>query len=350
MDKHISDEAIGDVIEPPTRRALAHNDMPRYQDALNLAKDTWWNLSRMKTAYKFVHDSVADSFRTQTVVGGRSLRKCFEKSDALICDTLQPLYSRYFSKTVGDGLKHHETCHVVFLPVSFQSSNRETVYQLHSMRVLLTGERVETECLPIPLVFRLHAVARLLERSDTATAVIRQVGMDLVGWAAMLRLAEKTSIEELNGMMYLPAFGEGGLLCGHFKPDYALAEGFITTMSVDGVVESAISRDPMETSIFDVSTYYGEALRNDARDTVRHALALWRERHRNVYEKEMADVLWPGRKLTPIRSTDYFSRHAEELEGILAEPYIANTIAKRGYRSAMRRPEQVPSATVPGIL
>lgn len=350
MDQQISEEEIEDVIEPTARRGLAHNDMPRYQDALTLSKDTWWNLSRMKTAYKFVHDSVQNSFRTQGTIGGRSLHKCFEKSDALICDTLQPLYSRYFSKTVGDGLKHHETCHVVFLPVSSQSSNRETVYQLHSMRVLLTGEQVETECIPLPMVFRLHAVARLLERNDTATAVIRQVGMDLVGWAAMLRLAEKTSIEELNGMMYLPAFGEGGLLCGHFKPDYALAEGFITTMSVDGVVESAISRNPMETSTFDASTYYGEALRNDARDTVRHALASWRARNRDVYEKEMADVLWPGRKLTEVRPTDYFSHHAEELEVILAEPCIANTIAKRNYRSVVRRTEQVPSAAVPGML
>ena len=350
MDKQISDDEIEDVIEPTARRGLAHNDMPRYQDALNLAKDAWWNLSRMKTAYKFVQDSVVDSFKTQNAVGGRTLRKCFEKSDALICDTLQPLYSRYFSKTVGDGLKHHETCHVVLLPVSSQSSNRETVYQLHSMRVLLTGDRVETECLPLPLMFRLHAVARLLERNDAATAVIRQVGMDLVGWAAMLRLAEKTSIEELNGMMYLPAFGEGGLLCGHFKPDYALAEGLITTLSVDGVVESVISRDPLETFLFDASTYYGEAIRNDARDNVRRELSRWRERNREAYEREMADILWPGRKLSAVRPTDYYSAHAEELEGILADPYIANTIAKRNFRSAFRQPDQGPSATVPGML
>ncbi|MDW9478707.1 hypothetical protein GOB57_08320 [Sinorhizobium meliloti] len=347
MDKRFSGNA--DVIDPPVRRGLAHNDMPRYQDALDLTKDTWWNLSRMKTAYKFVHDSVVDSFSSKNIVSGRSLRKCFEKSDALICDTLQPLYSRYFTKSVGEGLTHHETCHVVFLPVSAQSSNRETVYQLHSMRVLLTGNRVETECLPLPLVFRLHAVARLLERNGAATAVMRQVGMDLVGWAAMLRLAERTSVEDLNGRMLLPAFGAGGLLCGHFKPDSALAEGFVTTVSGDGIVESAIARDPLETSLFDTSTYYGEALRNEARDTVRSALFGWRERNRAAYDREMADLLWPGRKLSAVRPADYHSRHAEELEGILADPYIAATIAKRSRRGISPRPGTVAPATIPGM-
>jgi hypothetical protein len=350
MDMQNSDGEIADVIDPAAIRGPTHNELPRYKDAINLTKDTWWNLSRMKTAYKFVHDSVANSFKTQNVVGGRTLRKCYEKSDALICDTLQPLYSRYFSKTVGTGLTHHETCHVVYLPVNSQSSNRETVYQLHSMRVLLTGDKIETECLPLPLMFRLHAVARLLERDDTATAVIRQVGMDLVGWATMLRLAEKTSIDELNCMMYLPAFGEGGLLCGHFKPDYALAEGFITTISVDGVVESAVSRDPLEMSLFDASTYYGEAQRNPSRDTVRRELAGWRDRNRVVYEKEMADILWPGRKLTSVNSTDYSSEHADELEEILADPYIAKTISKKSYGSRARQSANGPSAPSPGML
>lgn len=350
MDKQFSDVENEDFREPTIRRGLAHNEMPCYPEAINLSKDTWWNLSRMKTAYKFVHDSVADSFRSQGTVGGRSLRKCFEKSDTLICDTLQPLYSRYYTKTVGEGLTHHEACHVVFLPVSAQSNNRETVYQLHSMRVLLTGDRIETECLPLPLAFRLHAVARLLERNDAATAVMRQVGMDLVGWAAMLRLAERTSVEELNGMMFLPAFGEGGMLCGHFKPDYALAEGFLTTVSVNGLVESAISRDPLETALFDASTYYGEALRNDARDNVRRELSEWRARNGEAYAREMADLLWPGRKLTPVRPTDYLSPHAEELEAILADPYIANTIAKRNWRFAPQRFEARPVTATPGMV
>jgi hypothetical protein len=339
MDDRISDDENDDFSEPATRRGLAHNDMPRYQDAINLSKDTWWNLSRMKTAYKFVHDSVATTFKSQNTVGGRSLRKCFDKSDALICETLQPLYSRYFKRTVGEGLSHHESCHVIFLPVSAESNNRETVYQLHSMRVLLTSELVETECLPLPLAFRLHAVARLLERNDAATAVMRQVGMDLVGWAAMLSLAERTSIEDLHGRMFLPAFGDGGLLCGQFKPDYALAEGVLTRISVDGASESAISRHPLEASLFDASTYYGEAIRNPPRDHVRQELCAWRDRNRAAYDAEMADLLWPGRKLVPVNPMNYHSRHAEELEGVLVEPRIADTIAKRKWNAAVLRPQ-----------
>ncbi|MCS4089901.1 hypothetical protein [Rhizobium sp. BK176] len=338
MDDRISDDEIGDFNEPTVRRGLAHNELPCYQEAINLTKDTWWNLSRMRTAYKFVHDSVAGSFRNQPSVGGRSLRKCFEKSDSLICETLQPLYSRYYKHTVAEGLSHHESCHVVFLPVSAESNNRETVYQLHSMRVLLTGERVETECLPLPLAFRLHAVARLLERNKAATAVMRQVGMDLVGWSAMLSLAEKTSLEDLNERMFLPAFGEGGLLCGQYKPDYALAQGVLTTISADGVLETAIPRHPLETSLFDASTYYGEAIRNPSRDHVRQELCAWRDRNRAAYDAEMADLLWPGRKLVPVKPIDYHSRHAEELEGILAEPQIANTIAKRTWVGALSHP------------
>ncbi|MBY3150921.1 hypothetical protein HFO56_00565 [Rhizobium laguerreae] len=339
MDDRTSDDEIEEFNEPTIRRGLAHHDMPRYQDAIDLTRDTWWNLSRMKTAYKFVHDSVSETFRTQNTIGGRSLRKCFEKSDSLICETLQPLYSRYFKRTVGEGLTHHESCHVIFLPVSAESNNRETVYQLHSMRVLLTSERVETECLPLPLTFRLHAVARLLERNDAATAVMRQIGMDLVGWAAMLRLAENTSVEDLSGRMFLPAFGEGGLLCGRFKPDYALAAGVLTTVSVDGVLESTISRHPLEAALFDASTYYGEAIRTPARDNVRRELCAWRDRNGAAYDAEMADLLWPGRKLSPAGLIDYHSSHAEELEGLLAEPQIANTIAKRKGNPIVSRPE-----------
>jgi hypothetical protein len=334
MDDRVSDDEFEHFNEQAVRRGLAHNDMPRYQEAINLTKDTWWNLSRMKTAYKFVHDSVAGNFKNQPSVGGRSLRKCFDKSDALICDTLQPLYSRYFKHTVGEGLSHHESCHVIFLPVSAESNNRETVYQLHSMRVLLTGERIETECLPLPLSFRLHAVARLLERNEAATAVMRQVGMDLVGWAVMLSLAEKTAVDEMNGRMVLPAFGEGGLLCGRYKPDYALAEGLLTTISRDGLVETAISRHPLEASLFDASTYYGEAIRTPERDYVRQELCAWRDRNRAAYDAEMADILWPGRKLVPVKPLDFHSTHAEELEGILAEPQIGNTIGKRKWNAA----------------
>jgi hypothetical protein len=210
------------------------------------------------------------------------------------------------------------------------------------MRILLTGKKVETECIPLPLAFRLHAVARFIERNEAATSVIRQIGMDLVGWAAMLRLAERTSVGELNDLMVLPAFGDGGMLCGHFKPDYALAEGFLTTVSVDGLVETAIPRDPLDTALFDASTYYGEAQRNNARDNVRRELVDWRARNAEPYAREMSDVLWPGRKLIPVREVDYLSPHAEELEGILTDQAIANTIAKRNWKVAPLRFQPQP--------
>lgn len=336
MDRQFSEYFVEDAAD---HNSVTDDGPSCYQEALNQSRNTWWNYSKVRAAYKFVHDSVLESFAERQTIGGRSLQKCFTKSDGLICSTLEPLYSRYFKKTVGPGLTHHETCHVIFMPVSAQSSNRETIYQLHSLRVLLTGDRVETECLPLPFSYRLHAAARLMERGHVEKAVLRQVGLDLTGWAAMLRLAEKTSLEELEGMMVLPAYGKGGLLIGHFIPDYPLAEGSLTKISASGALDATVPRDPLEASLFEVSTFYGDDFITPSRQKVRSAISDWRQRHQVAYDKEMADLLWPGRQLSRPAVVDYYSTHAEELEVLLADQEIANTIAGKKWSTAALRSE-----------
>ena len=321
----------------PDAKKAARRHMPRMQDALSEVPDYHWNYSRVRTAFKFVHDTAVAAFDTTGKIGGRTLRKTHDRTDALVVGELRPLTSHYRSRSMagldgGDGITAFESCHVIVVPVEASTSYRETVFQLHSLRVLLAPDVVETDYIPLPLTFRLHAAARLLERSESADASLRQVGMDLVGWAAMLRLAEHTLLEGFDGAMRMPAFG-GGLICGAFRPDYALPEGFATKVTAEGQESRSLPRHPSEPEGFEVSTYFAHSFGGPYSEALRRGLLQWRERHRPQYDKEQASLLWPGRKLSTPKPAGFGSALADDLEAILADRSVSGYIVGEQVRT-----------------
>lgn len=315
---------------------LIENDIDRtaraYEEAIELLRDSWFVKAKIHSVFKFISDTAGQTMVEKGAIGGRTVEKCFSKADALVTRTIRPLMSRYYRRPIGNGLYSHEACHVVNLGRHMESSLREHISQLFSIRILLTNDLIETEFLPLPLGFRMHAVARIIERAEDVPSAARQIGLDLVESSNLIRLAEHSSGDALSNHMVLPAFGKGGLLVGSYRHDTALVEGSISRITRDGREVSRISRSPLEGAFFEAKTYFGEEFSLDVlgrqRDVLRHEMVEWRKRNSAVYEQEMASLLWPGRKLAKSAPLDLISDHSAELDEILNNPYMALTTSR----------------------
>lgn len=313
--------------------------LPGHEAAMLLARDSGWNKARINTAFKFVHDTVSTEFRSQGEIADAKLEACLQRADRLILDSLSPFQSKYYKKTYSDETTAFEACHVVMMTVRSESSAREPLTQLHALRVFLSGEKVETECLPLPLAFRLHAVARMIERSGVTESAMRQVAYDLVSSAALLRVSERISCGELEDAMMIPAFGDSGLLIGRFRPDYPIHEGSLTITTADGTRTTSVPRDPMETAFYEVSTYYGRDIAPGLADRteLRKRLLDWRASNAVACEREVGDMFWAGRRLAATSPFNFTSGHAEELEGLLCEERFSDLIAGSSWTRSVSR-------------
>jgi hypothetical protein len=300
--------------------------LPFHSKAVQTIKDAWFHRSRIASAFKYLSDNTIHQLRNGSL-SRKTVEDVYERADKMLCKNLSPLQTRYFVEKGREGASY-EACHVIMLPTETESSYREPFSQLHSLRLFISPNRVETECLPLPLAFRLHAVARMMERFDSSINAVNQIGRDICHSTAMLQMAEKTSTDYIDNVMVLPSQGEGGVLIGRYRPDYALIEGTRTTVTKEGVHHEAVNRNPLEASLFEVTTYYGGLVTKPEHKMMRDDLKAWEEANKETCMQVAADVLWPHRRLKPARPRVFNHDAGDILDKLLTTPeredYLTN--------------------------
>jgi hypothetical protein len=304
------------------------------------ARQAHWRPGRLAATYKFVHDTAARSLRDHGGDGSLDRDRLFAAADDMLVRSLTPLVSRVAEKRLPGGGRVKQALHVVFLPVEAESSSRERIFQLHSLRLEVGPGMIETECTPLPFAFREHAAVRLVSRGQDVGPALRQVAVDLAHSTLMLSLAEPVVVSSLSGDMHFPAFRGNGLVLGTYHPSYALAAGRVDKIAHGRREASYVPADPLTPAMYVANTYLGFAeMKDDERD-LKERLEEWRNSMGERYYLALSATLWPG------LFGDRVPAEADvtSLETLLADDASSECLTWRARRANPFRPCQADSS------
>lgn len=115
------------------------------------------------------------------------------------------------------------------------SLNGREQYQLFAFTIFASRKAVVLDYQEHPITFQYHTAERLLERSQEKASAIWRLANAVYKWSAVIILAQKHSLADLDSRMLLP-LEESGILLGDYVPR-SLFSGTRRTYDANGCRE-----------------------------------------------------------------------------------------------------------------
>jgi hypothetical protein len=285
----------------------------------------------LSSIYDYIEQSVSATFSSGNGLKPNRLEELNSAIDFLVIKHMRPLKSRYDSRPGSKATgtpPAFESCHVLVMPSRANSSAGENVYQLFSLRLLVSKREIDVVLRPIPAAFRFHAASRLLQRAPAVDFAMRQTAMDLANWTAFLKHSEWAGINFTSTQMFIPAFRATGLILGNYDPNYGLDVGVRTTISNGTVTTSEIPADPLDPAMFFANTFVGD---DDLAESQRHfkkRLLEWKTSCGDRMDVSQADGFWPDRVLSAASGGGLSAEDVEALELYLTRPTTIDIVGR----------------------